>query len=279
MEHKEFKAMISLLDDSDSEVVNSIVDKIKSFGYDAIPYLESEWGENLKNPAIQEKIEELLQDIQMNNLKRDFQNWTDNNNDDLLEGLWLVSRIAYPETSLEKLRSEVNKIFTEAWIKTEDNMHPLDVLKTLNEIIFGKFGFEPNIKNFHSVDNSLFNKVLENRMGNPVTLSCIYILIADKLGLPIYGVNLPFLFITIYDHPESPIYINPFNKGQIFAKEEIEEYLRQIKIKVRHEHFQACSNIDIVNRILTNLAYAYQKKGDLIHQNQVAQIFETISKA
>src|SRR3712207_7028807 len=42
-------------------------------------------------------------------------------------------------------------------------------------------------QNFHSPANSMLQRVLETRRGNPLTLCVIYLLVAQRLNLPIYG--------------------------------------------------------------------------------------------
>lgn len=278
MNTQDFKAMISLLDDSDSEVVDIIQEKIKKLGYEAIPLLEKEWDYYCENPLIQNKIENLLYGLQVHHLIVGFKEWTSNGGEDLLRGLWLVSRLVYPENKIEQMRAEINKIYMDVWVLSNEKMHPSDLLKVMNDVIFNKVGFEPNVKNFHAPQNSLFNQVLEQRKGNPVTLSCLYILLAKRLDIPLYGVNLPNLFVTIFDYPGHKFYVNPFNRGQVFYEKDIDDYLKQMNLQPRKEYYQACTNIDIVLRVLTNLAYAYQKTGDEARESQVNQILAVINQ-
>lgn len=276
MNIRDLKAMISLLDDNDPEVVGIINDRIMALGADVIPDLEREWEFYGENPAVQNKIEDILHQMQLGSLMSDFKEWVSHGGEDLLRGLWLVCRLDFPEVKIEKLSEEINKIYTDIWVKSKEDIHPLDLLKIMNDVIFNQFGYEPNIKRFHAPQNSLFNLVLEQRKGNPASLSCLYILLAQKLDIPLYGVNLPNLFITIYDIPGHRVYVNPFNKGQIFHQKDIDDYLKQMKIEPREEYYVACSNIDIIRRVLTNLAFAYQKSGDLTKESQVNQIIDFI---
>ncbi len=64
----------------------------------------------------------------------------------------------------------------------------------------------------------MINQVLESKKGNPISLAAVYMLIAQKLKLPIFGVNLPNLFVLIYKSEELNFYINVFNRGVIFSK-------------------------------------------------------------
>ena len=201
MSQEDLKAMVSLLDDNDQEVVNIIENNIKNLGSEIIPFLEKEWESNGLNPILQKKIEDLVHNLQYGNLKAEFKDWKENQNHDLLKGLWLIAKYQFPELTLESLASELKKIQLEVWLKTDEKMHPNDMVKVLNQVIFQDLNFEPNIKNFHSTTNSMFNLVLSQKKGNPVALSCLYILLAEKMDLPIYGVNLPNLFVLIFDYP------------------------------------------------------------------------------
>jgi regulator of sirC expression with transglutaminase-like and TPR domain len=278
MNIQDFKAMISLLDDSDTEVVDIVQQKILNLGQDAIPLLEKEWDEYEENPLIQNKIENLLHDLQLGNLISDFQEWISHGSEDLLRGLWLVSRLAYPENKIQKMRDDVNKIYMDVWIMTNEDMHPVDLLNVMNDVIFNRLKYEPNVKNFHSPTNSLFNLVLEQKKGNPVTLSCLYILLAQRLDIPLYGVNLPNLFVTVFDLPGQKFYVNPFNKGQIFYQRDIDDYLKHMNMEPKEEFYKACGNKEIVIRVLTNLAYSYQKSGDDERGSQVSQILSVINR-
>lgn len=278
MNIQDFKAMISLLDDSDTEVVDIVQQKILNLGQDAIPLLEKEWDEYEENPLIQNKIENLLHDLQLGNLITDFQEWISHGSEDLLRGLWLVSRLAYPENKIQKMRDDVNKIYMDVWIMTNKDMHPVDLLNVMNDVIFNQLKYEPNVKNFHSPNNSLFNLVLEQKKGNPVTLSCLYILLAQRLDIPLYGVNLPNLFVTVFDLPGQKFYVNPFNKGQIFYQRDIDDYLKHMNMEPKEEFYKACGNKEIVIRVLTNLAYSYQKSGDDERGSQVSQILSVINR-
>ena len=65
---KEFKALITLLDDNDNEVFAHVSDKIISLGVEGIPLLESAW-ETSENQIIQNRLEDLINRIQFSNVK------------------------------------------------------------------------------------------------------------------------------------------------------------------------------------------------------------------
>ena len=119
--------------------------------------------------------------------------------------------------------------------------------------------------------------VLETGKGNPLSLSIVYILVCEMLEIPVYGVNLPNHFVLCYQDKDSIMrrfnqaefgkdimfYINAFSRGTIFNGKEIELFLKQIKVAPQESFFTPCDNFTIIRRLIANLAFAYEKTGEL----------------
>jgi regulator of sirC expression with transglutaminase-like and TPR domain len=276
MDKKEFKALVSLLDDEDINIVSHVEEKIKSLGHEVIPYLENEW-ENNFDPNVQKRLEDLIHTLQFDYLKVQLQIWRDKGGDDLLEGMWLVASYQYPDLELGKLRKDLEQIYYEAWLEYKPELHPFDQVKILNSVIFSKLKFSANTKNFHAPGNSMINIALESRKGNPITLCAIYMLVAQKLKMPVYGVNLPNLFILTYKTNDIQFYINAFNRGLIFSKNDIDNYISHLHINPLEIFYQPCSNLDIVKRALRNLIISFEKIGDHQRVEEVKDLLNSIS--
>ncbi len=262
MKQSEIKALISLLDDEDYEVLNHVETKIRSMGDTVIPYLEDRWEESSLSPLMQKKLEDLIHDLQYNAFYDRLINWRNTGSEDLLEGMWAIATYQYPELSLEKLRQDVEQIYYEVWLEIRDGMHPMDQIKTLNSVIFGKLKFGANTKHFHSASNSMLNIVIDLKKGNPISLCVIYLLVAQRLNLPIWGVNLPNLFILTYKSGNMQFYINVFNRGLVFSRVDIDNYIAQYNFPQNEIFYQPCNNLDIIRRVLRNLTLAFEKVGD-----------------
>ncbi len=272
MDAKEIKALISLLEDPDHEVSRMVEDKIVSMGEDIIPFLEEEWEGSL-DPFLQERIENLVHNMQFQSVKDRLKMWVDCGAEDLLEGMWIVATYQYPDLDKASLVEEVEQLFHQVWLEMREEMTPLEQIKALNNALFKNLRFSANTRNFHSPANSMLNQVLESRKGNPITLSVIYMLVARKLDMPVYGVNLPNLFVTLYKSPLTDYYINPFNRGLVFSRKEIDSYLRQLKLEPKDSFYEPCTNYDIVRRTLKNLSYAYSKLND---EEKVEEVNELV---
>lgn len=276
MNNNEIKALVSLLDDEDKEVLTHVEQKIISLGDSIIPFLESEWETNF-NPIVQKKLEELIHTLQFDSLKAKMLAWKEAGATDLLEGMWLVATYQYPDLMLEKLKKELEQIYYEAWLDFKSDLHPFDQIKILNNVLFSKLKFGANTKNFHSPSNCMINIVLDSKKGNPISLCVIYMLVANKLKMPVYGVNLPNLFILTHKTKEAQFYINVFNKGLIFSKSDIDNYIAQLNLAPSDIFYQPCAHLDIVKRVLRNLTMSFEKTGDADKVEEVKILLQLIS--
>ncbi|HSF52146.1 MAG TPA: transglutaminase-like domain-containing protein [Algoriphagus sp.] len=266
-------ALVSLLDDPDLEVKNHVRDKIISLGAEIIPFLEQKW-ENSFNPEVQKEIEELVHDLQFSLVKSRLAEWRDTEDRDLLTGLWILNTYQYPDLDFAKLNAEMHQIYFEVWTSFKNDLQPYDQIRIINNVLFNTLRFSANTKNFHSPANSMLSSVLDTKKGNPISLCSIYLLVAKKLGLPIYGVNLPNLFVLTYKSADITFYINAFNKGLIFSRQDIFNYLEHLKIEPKENFFEPCAHLDIILRSLRNLGNAFEKLGEA---NKVEEVREMIA--
>ena len=277
MNESEIKALVTLLDDEDNEVVQHVENRLRTLGGAVIPLLEDHWQGNGLNPVLQKKIEDLIHDLQYKLVIDRLINWKDKGYEDLLEGMWIIATYQYPDLSFDKLQQYINDMYFDAWLDLRDDMHPHDQIRILNQVFFDKHKYLPNTKNFHSVANSMLNQVFDLKKGNPISLCVIYLLLARRLGLPISGVNLPSLFVLTYKTPQLQFYINIFNRGLIFSKVDISNYIKQMHLQPQDSFFQPCTNLDIVSRVLRNMIVSFEKISDLERAKEVEQILKAIS--
>ncbi|MCU0384030.1 MAG: transglutaminase-like domain-containing protein, partial [Cyclobacteriaceae bacterium] len=276
MSDSELKALVSLLDDDDDQIVNQVENKIKSLGQEIIPFLEQEW-ESTFNPGLQRKIEDLIHTLQYKLLKERMEAWYQSEEQDLLTGMWLIATYQYPDFELEKLKRDLDEIYREVWLEFRPDLHPFDQIKVVNSVFFSKLKFGANTKNFHSPGNSLLNIVLETRKGNPISLCIIYLYVAQKLQLPVYGVNLPNLFVLTYKNEGNQFYINVFNRGLIFSKTDVENYIHELRLTPQNSFFEPCANLEIVRRSLRNLVMSFDKMGEHAKAEEVKEILLIIA--
>ncbi|WP_164108820.1 MULTISPECIES: transglutaminase-like domain-containing protein [Sphingobacterium] len=279
MEEKELKALISLLDDPDTEIFNQVERQLITCGPEVIPQLEASW-ESSFDPLSQTRIENIIHKIQFDQVQNDLQIWALQNNEDLLDGLLTINRYQYPNLDENAVHFQLAELRRNAWFQLMYEMSPLEKVKLLNNIIFREFGLSGNTTNYHDPQNSFLHKVLESKKGNPISLACIYSIIAQSLDIPIYGINLPKHFIVAYieEEHESPLfYINVFNRGQVMKHDDIYSFLKQLNLPPKEDYTLPCTNIAIIKRVLRNLMTAYDNLGNIEKREEVNTLLLLLS--
>jgi len=271
LEDKALRAMIGLLEDPDEAVFDEVKQRLLNIGYPVIDTLEDVW-ESTFNNLLQTRIEDIIHEIQFNQVLLDLDTWTKEGGIDLLEGAMLIARYQYPDIDEDHVRRNIDLIKKDVWLELNPNLTAYEKVRVLNHILFDVHGFSGNTTNYHAPQNSFINNVLESKKGNPLLLSIVYSIIAQGLDIPIYGVNLPEHFILAYldeyglttqEGDKQPIlfYINPFSKGAVFSRKEIDNFLKQLKLEPNKIFYESCNNISIVQRLVRNLINAYEKLG------------------
>ncbi|MCK5028095.1 MAG: transglutaminase family protein [Bacteroidales bacterium] len=269
LKEKEIKALLLLLEDPDNEVFKHVSESLLEEGENVIPELEKAWEKSL-NEVLQERIESLIQEIQFTSTQKQLKEWKEKGAVDILKGAFLIAKYQYPDLKFDSILSLFNKIKQDAWLEMNNNLTALEKVRVINHILYQIYEFSGNSSNFFAPQNSYINHVLESHKGNPLTLGIIYIALAQELDIPIYGVSMPRNFIlayvdenNIHDPYEDEIlfYINPFNKGTVLGKREIDYFLKQQKLEPKKSYYNPCSNVEIIRKLILNLIYSYEKLG------------------
>jgi len=271
--NKELDALISLLDEPNESIYRTIREKIFSYGSAAIAPLESAW-ENSFNPDLQHRIEEIIQHIQRVELKNDLIRWSQEQSHDLLYGYMLVTRFQYPDMPLDNITKKVGQISQDVWLELNSNLTGLEKVKVINHILFDIHKFSGSVSNMASPENYYINNLLDNKKGSPLALGLLYIIIAQSLKIRIRGVDLPRHFVLAYLDDQSGaaeneagsevlFYINPFNKGAVFTKNEISLFVKQLKLEPKPEYYRPCDNPTILRRLMNELIFIYEQSENI----------------
>jgi len=265
--HRELEALISLLEDPDHQVFNTVSDRLIELGESVVPPLEKRWEITLK-PDLQVRIENVIKTIQFNILKRGMDAWKSGGGSDLLFGSYLVARFQYPDLPFDFLNEKIEKIKKDIWLELNNELTALEKVRVINYFLYEIHGFAKSSKQSHTPQLYMVNHVMDTHKGGPVMLGLIYAELARRLGLPIYGVNLPRNFVLCYyddAYHEDPngilFYINPSDRGTVLGVKELKSFLEKLKIEEREFYFSPCSNVDIIERLVINLQFAYEKSG------------------
>jgi regulator of sirC expression with transglutaminase-like and TPR domain len=280
--NKELEALMNLLDEPNEDIFQAIHNRIFAHGKEAVPVLEHAW-ENSFDPLIQHRIEELIHQIQFDDLKKELHEWSQFGHHDLMQGALLVTRFQYPDLDEAAIIKKIGQFSQDIWLELNQNLTGLEKVKVINHILFETHKLAGNITNMNAAENFYINNLLDTKKGSPLILGIIYISIAQGLKIPIYGVDLPRHFVLAYtdeimisprDIPEGEVlfYINPFNKGAVFTKNEIDLFIKQLKFERKDSYFIPCDNKTIIRRMMNELINIYDQSGNPGKRDEMTEL-------
>lgn len=268
---RELQALLQLLDDPDQEIYTHVSDRLASYGPEIIPKLENYWEEALDS-ILQERIEHIIRHIQFHGVEAGFKQWLENEPENLYKGALLVARFQYADIDEIKLRGEIDYIRRAIWLEMNYNLTPFEQINVFNHVFYSLMGFTGKSSEKHySLPSFFLNQVVENKMGNSISLGILYTILAQELDMPVYGVNLPRHFVACYTkdfletlddnedlRDQIICYINPLNRGTIFTRNEVTLYLKKIQEEPQKQHYLPIRNRETIKIYLQYLRMAYE---------------------
>eukprot|EP00088_Acartia_fossae_P001616 TRINITY_DN10642_c0_g1_i1.p1 TRINITY_DN10642_c0_g1~~TRINITY_DN10642_c0_g1_i1.p1 ORF type:complete len:598 (-),score=77.38 TRINITY_DN10642_c0_g1_i1:98-1891(-) len=133
------------------------------------------------------------------------------------------------------------------------------ILDTTNNFLEME-GFNGNSDNYYLPDNSYIDRILETKLGIPISLSLLYLCLVGRLGVKVEPVNFPRHFLLKWEeHPAANsndkkfAYIDVFHKGKRLKESETADLLPPVGINLEPSYFHVASPLHTAHRMLRNL--------------------------
>lgn len=172
----------------------------------------------------------------------------------------------YPDLEVEEYLNALDTMAAEIAERLPSENYPLRIIQTINQYLFEDLKFRGNIEEYYDPRNSYLNQVIDRRMGIPITLSLVYLELAERLNFPMVGVGMPghFLIRPVVESME--IFVDPFHQGEILFPEDCTDRMSQIfgrPIEVGSEALAAIKPHYFLVRMLGNLKAIYLSQAEL----------------
>jgi regulator of sirC expression with transglutaminase-like and TPR domain len=126
-------------------------------------------------------------------------------------------------------------------------------------------GFTGNRVDYYDPRNSLFDQVLDRRLGIPISLSMLALDIGRRIGVPLDGVGMPGHFL-LRDRVDRTVFVDAFHGGRQLDAIGCRLLFRQSagpSAPWLDSYLEPVPRRAIVTRMLANLRVIYQKRADL----------------
>lgn len=217
------------------------------------------------------KIEQLIEDWKNAVVKEIV---ASDNSDKIAEYALHMARIlAYPDLNVKGVLNEIDDMGKQVaqMIKKKVNtpLRPTQIIENINNYLFNDLKFKPNADDYYNPLNSYLNIVLERKTGIPITLSILYMRLAQSINFKLQPVNFPahFLIKHVMEDDNGEIIIDPFNRGRIMddysLKALLDRSYPQQNIPVTHAFLEKATTSEVMIRMLNNLKGSYYESQDM----------------
>ena len=184
------------------------------------------------------------------------------------------SQAEYPNLDPQKYLKFIDDTAAEIELKLPVERYPLKVIQTINQHLFKTLGFRANKQDYYHPDNSFLDRVIDRKLGIPISLSVIYLEIARRINFPMVGVGMPGHFLIRPEFENVGIFVDPFNHGEIMFEEDCQRRLAetyQKELKLDPSWLAPVDNKQILARMLNNLKFIY------LHRREIDKALSTMS--
>ncbi|MFN5938183.1 MAG: transglutaminase family protein [Sphingobacteriales bacterium] len=279
--NKEINALFHLMDDPDEDVYSTVSDRILSFGKEIIPSLET-FSETSPAQLAQERIGQLIHRLQFEDLLKEFEIWTNQEEADILEGAMLVAKFVSPDVDIDEYKVQVEKIRRNIWLELNSYLTALEQVNIVNKILFSHIQIKGEEVSYDNKEAFLLPELIDQKKGNAISIGILYQYLCKMLDISVQVINMPRQFILAYFDDslldlqtgesisqEILFFIEPVT-GQVYTKKDVDNYLTKINQNPTTYHFKPLSSKKIIGLFIDELAKCYeqshdeQKKDDLL---------------
>jgi regulator of sirC expression with transglutaminase-like and TPR domain len=253
------RSLVDLLDDEDPRSLEMVSRRILDVGAPAIPFLEA--ARAASEPELAARFDAMAEKLRFHGLKLDFLSLAAERALDLEAGAFLLARFVRPGADEAVYRRWLDRVAAAAEDDIPEDASVTEAARRLSARLFQSMGFAGNEANYYDPDNSCLTRVIDTRRGIPVTLSVLYLLVAKRLKLPIYGVGTPGHFLLGFREEGEARYLDAFRSGKLMDAAEVKRMLVRNGYEFREEYLKPCGPREILTRMMRNLLSIYQKTG------------------
>jgi len=255
--HPQKDALVRLLADDDEQTVQLVKKQLAREGPKGLEDLRDLAG--CDNPLAALHAREVLHDIVQREALERFENLCPMFGDasDLEEANWLLGAALLRGFEAAPYRQRLDAWGAELRRRLRRAPGDRRRVEIMTDFLAVELVLAGNADDYYNERNSLLPCVLDSRQGIPISLALVYMLVGQRAGVPIEGVNLPGHFLARH----GSVLFDPFHQGRMLGRGDCEEILRRQNQQLEEWHLAAAGARQMLTRILANLLYVYHRQG------------------
>ncbi|MGF7230518.1 transglutaminase family protein [Arachidicoccus sp.] len=286
--NSEISALFSLIDDPDEDVYNLVADKIVTYGKEILPNLEDQW-EAAIGCTIQERIEEIIHQVNFKSLVLEFQQWSQKGDYDLLLGSTLVAKFVYPYLQESTVLSATEKLRKIIWLELNDCLTSLEKVNVISNMLFNFQEIKSERNNYENTERFFLHNILEKKKGNAISTGMLYQYLCEKLHIPIKLINIPDQFILACyqknykttvsktNHRDLILFYIDATTGNIFSHADLDNYFELYNISPVSSFFDPLSHQHIIHKLLIEISRCFLNQKQLRRKEELEMLASMIT--
>jgi len=255
----EIESLVSLLDDPDEFVRNTVINRFENLGQRSVPMLD-EIRVSTSDLTKRRQINDMILKLTFPTIELEFLNLIESGVTSIAEleqAVLLLSRLDLPTIREEVYSRQLNRMAHEIESEVHYTLQPLAQMQIVIEHIFDRHRLKPAKNELFDPTSVHLHTVLETSHGIPLTLTMIVLFIAHRLELPFHGVNMPIHFLMRYDFDSQVVYLDPYNQGKPLSLDDCLSFLKRNNIRPEQSYFDQAEPKVMLLRNMRNLHNSY----------------------
>ncbi len=254
------EAVLALLDDPSPAVRKALLAHFAAQGEPARLFLENLAGNGGRLLATHAKS--FLDELKFTDPVSEFREFIRSLNYELETGALLLARTVFPDLDVGLSCQRLDDLAARCRELTAEPLSVREKCRIMNRVLFHENGFRGNAEHYTDPLNSFLPIVLERRKGIPLSLSIVYLLVAQRLGIDLEPVGLPGHFMVGCYLEDAPMFIDPFEQGAFRSPEEVFAFLKAGSHNPKVSDLAPTTVREVLCRSCRNLANHYAAAGD-----------------
>ncbi|MEO5754669.1 MAG: transglutaminase-like domain-containing protein [Chthoniobacterales bacterium] len=252
------EAIVRLLRDNDPATVTLLKEQLIESGSDGVAALRDLLA--LDDAAVTAHVREVLEKIECDEAYDDMLLCAHlfPEHGDIEATWWLLTLCFEPDAPVAKLCRKLDSWGKRLRVLVASAQSNRERLQALTTFMAEDLGFRGNAEEYYDPKNSLLSDVIETRLGIPISLAMLYVIIGRRADMHIDGINLPGHFIARYER----ILFDPFHQGRILSRPDCEAILARQRLKTQSSYFAPASPRLVLMRMLANLLFIFERSGE-----------------
>tara|TARA_R100000027_G_scaffold67619_1_gene67239 strand:+ start:27441 stop:28295 length:855 start_codon:yes stop_codon:yes gene_type:complete len=254
-------ALIKLLDDESPVVRQAVVAEIRNQEDDGVVFLREVARQ--RGSGIGRHARSLLVELGFDDPHGDFRSFIRSFRYELEVGCFLLERTVHPDLEWSMVAGFIDEVATRCRELIVPESSVFEKCKQLNCVFYHEYGFSGDLEDFENPDNNFISSVIYRRKGIPISLSVLYLLVADRCSITLDPIGTPGRFLLANLEDPNSFYLDPFDRGRFRSEEEVRQMLLTHHIEDGAEYLLPSTTGEVLCRFCRNLAHQYTLKNEM----------------